>query len=268
MRRYPPKWKYSVEQNSRVTKALNFITCTTQYTVPTLVSNINQDPLPVIGPRRRRLVGRRGFLIPSSSNQQLSSPFYLSPSFPAFPNAALQHGILSSSRTAAHPSFAYQPTSPTPPSPMFLSRFAPRFSSIIISKPLTSSPLASTYARSFSQTAAIMGFTKTILREGSGPSPQKSDTVTIEYTGFLKDTSKPDNKGTVFDTSVGKSDFKTAIGVGRVIRGWDDGVVTMKLGEKATLDITSDFAYGDRGFPGVIPPRADLIFDVELKKIN
>ena len=49
-----------------------------------------------------------------------------------------------------------------------------------------------------------------------------------------------------FDSSVGKGDFKTAIGVGRVIRGWDEGVVTMKVGEKATLDITSDFAYGDR----------------------
>lgn len=56
--------------------------------------------------------------------------------------------------------------------------------------------------------------------------------------------------------------------VDRSAIGWDEGVVTMKLGEKATLDITSDFAYGARGFPGLIPPNADLIFDVELQKIN
>ncbi|KUJ16384.1 putative FK506-binding protein 1 [Mollisia scopiformis] len=113
-----------------------------------------------------------------------------------------------------------------------------------------------------------MGVTKTILQEGSGPSPRVDDTVTIEYTGYLKDTSKPDNKGNKFDSSAGRGAFQTQIGVGRVIKGWDEGVVTMKLGEKATLDITSDYAYGARGFPGHIPPNADLIFDVELQKIN
>ncbi|OAA68368.1 fkbp-type peptidyl-prolyl cis-trans isomerase [Niveomyces insectorum RCEF 264] len=148
-----------------------------------------------------------------------------------------------------------------------------------------------------------MGVTKTTHQEGSGASPQKGDQVTIEYTGFLKDTSKPDNKGKQFvtltsssvsllygvsqralvwekppltkylytnrfDSSVGRGDFVTAIGVGQVIRGWDEGVVQMKVGEKATLDITSDFGYGARGFTGHIPPNADLIFDVHLKKIN
>ncbi|KAE8440999.1 FK506-binding protein 1B [Mollisiaceae sp. DMI_Dod_QoI] len=113
-----------------------------------------------------------------------------------------------------------------------------------------------------------MAVTKTVLKEGSGPSPRTGDNVTIEYTGYLKDTSKPNNKGNQFDSSVGRGPFQTAIGVGRVIQGWDEGVVTMKLGEKATLDITSDYGYGDRGFPGHIPPNADLIFDVELQKIN
>ncbi|KAH8678787.1 putative FK506-binding protein 1 [Tricladium varicosporioides] len=113
-----------------------------------------------------------------------------------------------------------------------------------------------------------MGVTKTILQEGSGPIPKVGDTVTIQYTGYLKDTSKPDNKGNKFDSSVGRGPFVVAIGVGMVIKGWDEGVTTMKLGEKATLDITSDFAYGDRGFPGHIPANASLIFDVELQKIN
>jgi hypothetical protein len=76
------------------------------------------------------------------------------------------------------------------------------------------------------------------------------------------------NHTTRFDSSVGRGDFETAIGIGRVIRGWDEGVVTMKVGEKATLDITPDYGYGDRGFPGAIPPRSSLIFDVDLKKIN
>ena len=113
-----------------------------------------------------------------------------------------------------------------------------------------------------------MGVTKTILVEGKGPFPEKGDLVTIEYTGYLKDTSKPDFKGTQFDTSVGRGAFQTSIGVGQVIKGWDEGVVTMRLGEKATLDITADYGYGARGFPGSIPPNSALIFDVELQKIN
>lgn len=113
-----------------------------------------------------------------------------------------------------------------------------------------------------------MGVTKKILQEGSGAQPVAGQNVTIEYTGWLKDTSKPDNKGDKFDSSVGRGDFVTRIGVGRVIKGWDEGVTTMKVGEKATLDITSDFGYGAVGFTGHIPPHADLIFDVHLKNVS
>ncbi|KAL3427420.1 peptidyl-prolyl cis-trans isomerase fkr-3 [Phlyctema vagabunda] len=134
--------------------------------------------------------------------------------------------------------------------------------------PRLSNITRTTATRQFSSTTAIMGVSKTVLKEGSGAIPKVGDKVTIEYTGFLKDTSKPDNKGSQFDSSVGRGAFVTAIGVGQVIKGWDEGVTTMKVGEKATLDITSDFAYGDRGFPGHIPAKADLIFDVELQKIN
>ncbi|KHO01916.1 peptidyl-prolyl cis-trans isomerase [Metarhizium album ARSEF 1941] len=112
-----------------------------------------------------------------------------------------------------------------------------------------------------------MGVTKTTLKEGSGAQPTKNQTVTIEYTGWLKDPSKPNNKGSQFDSSVGRGDFVVKIGVGQVIKGWDEGVMQMKVGEKALLDITSDYAYGDRGFSPVIPPKSDLLFDVELKKI-
>ncbi|KAI9795015.1 MAG: FK506 binding protein proline rotamase rapamycin-binding protein [Peltula sp. TS41687] len=143
-----------------------------------------------------------------------------------------------------------------------------------------------------------MGVTKHITKDGNGvTSPRKGDTVTIDYTGYLYDDSKPSKKGTQFDSSKGRGDFVTKIGVGQVIRGkprlhcrlasqaeedegksvwlryvaptgWDEGVMGMSLGEKATLIISSDYAYGDRGFPGRIPPGSTLVFDVELKKIN
>ncbi|KAF2223749.1 putative FK506-binding protein 1 [Elsinoe ampelina] len=118
-----------------------------------------------------------------------------------------------------------------------------------------------------------MGVTKKTIKPGNGvDKPQVGDTVTMEYTGFLSDEGAKDNRGRKFDSSVGRGDFVTKIGVGKVIKGWDEGILTvdggMTLGEKATLIISSDYGYGDRGFPGHIPANANLIFDVELKGIN
>ncbi|KAL2120399.1 hypothetical protein VTJ04DRAFT_4426 [Mycothermus thermophilus] len=113
-----------------------------------------------------------------------------------------------------------------------------------------------------------MGVTRITHVEGTGPQPMRGQKVTISYTGWLKDPSKPDNKGQEFDSSIGRGDFVTEIGVGRLIRGWDEAVLEMRVGEKATLDITSDYAYGERGFHGHIPPNADLIFDVHLKAVQ
>ncbi|KAF2746355.1 peptidyl-prolyl cis-trans isomerase [Sporormia fimetaria CBS 119925] len=120
-----------------------------------------------------------------------------------------------------------------------------------------------------------MGVTKEVLKGGNGTDiPKKGDTVSMEYTGWLYEEGKDDKKGKQFDSSVGRGDLETKIGVGRVIRGWDDGILgdektePMSLGEKATLTISSDYGYGERGFPGHIPPNAKLIFDVELKAIN
>jgi FK506-binding protein 1 len=103
---------------------------------------------------------------------------------------------------------------------------------------IASLPAIASKPRFFTTTPITMGVTKTVSQEGTGAQPTKGQNVTIEYTGYLKDTSKPDNKGSKFDSSVGRGDFRTKIGVGQVIRGWDEGVVTMKVGEKATLDIT------------------------------
>ncbi|KAL3898922.1 MAG: hypothetical protein SGCHY_002409, partial [Lobulomycetales sp.] len=104
------------------------------------------------------------------------------------------------------------------------------------------------------------GVTKEVIKAGDGATfPKNGDKVTIHYTGTLANGSK-------FDSSVDKGrPFTCQIGVGQ---GWDEGVPQMSLGEKAKLSISYDYAYGERGFPPVIPPKSDLFFDVELLKIN
>lgn len=120
-----------------------------------------------------------------------------------------------------------------------------------------------------------MGVQKIVIKPGNGIDyPKKNDEVSMEYTGWLFDDEAPDHKGAKFDTSIGRGDLITAIGVGRVIKGWDEGILgsecssPMTLGEKATLILSPDYGYGPRGFPGHIPANARLIFDVELKAIN
>jgi len=106
--------------------------------------------------------------------------------------------------------------------------------------------------------------------EKNAATPTAGKNVTVHYTGWLAkdDTNEPDlNKK--FDSSVDRGQkFIFQIGVGRVIRGWDEGVLAMKVGEKRRLVIPSELGYGARGAGGVIPPNATLIFDVELFEIT
>lgn len=97
---------------------------------------------------------------------------------------------------------------------------------------------------------------------GSGVEAIKGKNVVVQYTGWLNEAGK---KGKKFDSSLDHgSPFTFALGAGQVIKGWDEGVAGMKVGGKRTLYIPASLGYGARGAGGVIPPNADLIFDVEV----
>jgi peptidylprolyl isomerase len=110
------------------------------------------------------------------------------------------------------------------------------------------------------QTATGLGYVD--LVEGAGQQPKAGDSVSVHYTGWLK-------SGQKFDSSHDRGQpLVFPIGRGRVIKGWDEGVGSMRVGGKRKLVIPAHLAYGDRGAGGVIPPGATLIFEVELVGIN
>jgi len=106
------------------------------------------------------------------------------------------------------------------------------------------------------------GLQITDSKVGAGESPKSGQTCVMHYTGWLY---KDGAKGAKFDSSVDRGrPFEFKIGVGQVIKGWDEGVSTMKPGGKRTLIIPPEMGYGARGAGGVIPPNATLLFEVEL----
>ncbi len=100
-----------------------------------------------------------------------------------------------------------------------------------------------------------------VKQEGSGPEATEGDTVKVHYTGWLTDETK-------FDSSRDRGrPFSFELGAGKVIKGWEQGVIGMQIGEVRRLTIPPHLGYGDRGAGGVIPPGATLVFEVELLEI-
>lgn len=131
-------------------------------------------------------------------------------------------------------------------------------------QPAPSSPTASSKTG-----ATVTELQKIDVKIGNGVEAAKGVAVVVHYTGWLYDPSAPENKGAKFDSSRDRQvPFGFFLGEGRVIRGWDEGVVGMKVGGQRTLVIPANMAYGSRGAGGVIPPDAALIFDVELLEVK
>ena len=107
-----------------------------------------------------------------------------------------------------------------------------------------------------------MGVEREVIKEGTGAVPTKGRKVTVHCTGFLADGKK------FWSTKDTNQPFDFNIGLGQVIRGWDEGVLQMRMGETAKLTMTGDYAYGPKGFPAWgIGPNATLIFEIELLNV-
>ena len=107
------------------------------------------------------------------------------------------------------------------------------------------------------------------MKRGTGQAAIAGDEISVHYTGWLYDQNAPDKRGQKFDSSRDRGEpFVFLLGTGRVIRGWDDGIVGMQRGGKRELRIPSGLGYGARGAGKVIPPGASLVFEVELLDIR
>ena len=115
----------------------------------------------------------------------------------------------------------------------------------------------------------VPGLSRKIVRDGSGAVAEVGHVAVVHYTGWLFDAESANNRGTKFDSSVDRGQhFKFPLGGGRVIRGWDEGVVGMQIGEVRELTIAPEMGYGDRGAGALIPPGSTLVFEVELADLE
>lgn len=110
-------------------------------------------------------------------------------------------------------------------------------------------------------------FSQSDLRVGSGTEAANGNTLTVNYSGWLYNASLTDQKGPLFDTSAGAQPFSFTLGSSEVIKGWDQGLVGMKVGGLRRLVVPPSLAYGSARF-GPIPPNATLLFEVELLDVQ
>ena len=111
-----------------------------------------------------------------------------------------------------------------------------------------------------------MGFEKTIIKDGTGPTPTKGKKVTVHCTGLGKNRDLTAKFWSTKDP--GQQPFSFVIGQGKVIKGWDEGVMTMKKGEVASIKCSPDYAYGSGGFPDWgIMPNSELVFEIEVLEV-
>ncbi len=119
------------------------------------------------------------------------------------------------------------------------------------------------------QNLSANGLVTIDTKDGSGPSAQRGNEIVVHYTGWLYDPTAPHNKGQEFDSSRDRGQpFNFTLGTGSVIKGWDQGLVGMKVGGQRTLIIPPELGYGSRGAGQSIPPDSTLIFDVEMLEIH
>ena len=117
--------------------------------------------------------------------------------------------------------------------------------------------------------STITTLQSTDVKVGTGTEATNGRTVTVNYTGWLYSESATDHHGTKFDSSVDRNQpFSFILGAGQVIKGWDQGVLGMKVGGQRTLTIPPSLGYGSAGVSGTIPANATLVFDVQLLAVN
>ena len=113
------------------------------------------------------------------------------------------------------------------------------------------------------------GLNMRLLREGGGAMAERDQYAVVHYTGWLYDENAQNNRGKKFDSSIDRGEhFEFLLGAGKVIRGWDEGVVGMKVGEVRELTIAPELAYGSRQVGDVIPAGSTLVFEVELANLK
>lgn len=142
-------------------------------------------------------------------------------------------------------------------------RFRARFAVLLI----VSALLAAACDDSPTSPSSPPPFSQTDIRAGTGDEATIGQVVTVNYTGWLYDESRPEQKGAQFDTSVGREAFSFTLGIGQVIAGWDQGVPGMKVGGVRRLVIPPSLGYGNFR-NGPIPPNAALVFEIELVGVS